>query len=186
MRPGKRPPPDFSISSESASREPFALATPMPPLTGSFNSSGSPVIKIAVYGVFEQSKQEFEAIVDTGFSGFLSMPIVQAFPLGLVLTGTTTTILADGSQSFKLTALGKVVLGDKTEIGLILLNTGSSDILIGMEFLKIFQITLMISSEGFVLLENEELKKVVRAEPEKQQAQGSPSPSPPDPKATQI
>ena len=114
------------------------------------------------------------------------MPIVQAFPLGLVLTGTTTTKLADGSQSFKLTALGKVVLGDKTEIGLILLNTGSSDILIGMEFLKIFQKTLMISSEGFVLLENEELRKVVQAATEKPQAQASPSPSPPDPPATEV
>lgn len=131
----------------------------MPPLTGSFNSSGSPVIKIAVYGIFEQAKQEFEAIVDTGFSGFLSMPIVQAFPLGLVLAGTTTTILADGSQSFKLTALGKVVVGNQTEVGLILLNTGSSDILLGMEFLKIFRKTLMISAGGFALLDNEELQK---------------------------
>ena len=158
----------------------------MPPLTGSFNSSGSPVIKIAVYGIFEQSKQEFDAIVDTGFSGFLSMPIVLAFPLGLVLTGTTTTILADGSQSFKLTALGKVVLGDKTEIGLILLNTGSSDILIGMEFLKIFQRTLMISSESFVLFENEELRKVVPGAKERPQTQASPSPSPPAPPATEV
>ena len=157
----------------------------MPPLTGSFNNSGSPVIKIAVYGLFEQSKQEFEAIVDTGFSGFLSMPIVQAFPLGLVLTGTTATILADGSKSFKLTALGKVVVGDQTEVGLILLNIGSSDILIGMEFLKIFERTLMISSNGFFLLENEEVEKAAQAA-RAQPATKPPESSPPPPTSKQI
>lgn len=129
----------------------------MPPLTGSFNSSGSPVIRIAVYGASAQAKQEFEAILDTGFSGFLAMPIGQAFPLGLVLTGTTTTILADGSQPFKLTALGKVVVGNQTAIGL--LNIGSSDILLGMEFSKIFRKTLLISAGGFALFDNDELQR---------------------------
>jgi hypothetical protein len=87
--------------------------------------------------------------------------------------------LADGSQSFKLTALGKVVVGEQTEVGLILLNTGSSDILIGMEFLKIFHKTLLISSEGFVLIENELIAEIVRNAKEKEKASSPDQPPPP-------
>jgi hypothetical protein len=114
-----------------------------------------------------------------GFPDFCQCPLSKAFPLGLVLTGTTTTILADGSQSFKLTALGKVVVGEQTEVGLILLNTGSSDILIGMEFLKIFHKTLLISSEGFVLIENELIAEIVRNAKEKEKASSPDQPPPP-------
>jgi predicted aspartyl protease len=138
-------------------------ATQVPLLTGSFNSAGSPTLKISIYGVLEQAKKEFEAIVDTGFSGFLSMPIVEAFPLALVLTGTTTTILADGSQSFKFTALGHVKIGDQDEVGVILLNTGQSDVLVGMEFLRVFKRTLLISHRGFVLVDTETMEKSFRS-----------------------
>jgi predicted aspartyl protease len=138
-------------------------ATQVPHLTGSFNSAGSPTLKISIYGVLEEAKKEFEAVVDTGFSGFLSMPIVEAFPLALVLTGTTTTILADGSQSFKFTALGHVKIADQDEAGVILLNTGPSDVLGGMEFLRVFKRTLILSHQGFVLMDTEAMQKAFRA-----------------------
>ncbi len=57
----------------------------MTQVTGSFDSAGNPVLKISVYGAVEQAKREFEAILDTGFTGFLSMPLLQAFPLALIL-----------------------------------------------------------------------------------------------------
>jgi len=60
---------------------------------------------------------EFEAIVDTGFIGFLAMSMVEAFPLGLILTGS---ILADGSATNDLTALGTVVVGNEERVGTIL------------------------------------------------------------------
>ena len=131
------------------------------PLTGFFNNSGSPVIRITVCGVFEQAKQEFDAVLDTGFTGFLSMPLVQAFPLGLILVGTTSTILADGSSSPKLMALGRITIGEQTETGIVLLGGNQRDVLVGMQFLKSFRKTFMLAEGGFLLLDNEDLRKAV-------------------------
>ena len=51
----------------------------------SFDSSGSPTIDIEVFGWNEDSKCKATAIVDTGFTGFLLLPIQAAFPAGLIL-----------------------------------------------------------------------------------------------------
>lgn len=83
-------------------------------------------------------------MVDTGFSGFLLLPILEAFPVGLILRGTMPIILADGSQQTKLTCLGKVTFDGKDEIGLVIIEWENTQILAGMEFLRKFgkQITI--------------------------------------------
>ena len=154
----------------------------MPTWTGTLDNSGSPVIKISIYGVLDTMAQEFDAIVDTGFTGFLSMPMVDAFPLGLVLAGTTTTVLADGSLSNKLVALGTAAVGSEQQRGSILLNMGSgpSDILIGMEFLRVFQKTLIVTGGGVALIDNAEIADVIqRATPNPTPPTNAPSSAPP-------
>ena len=91
------------------------------------------------------------------------MPLVEAFPLGLVLASTTTTILADGSQSPKLVALGHVVIGEEEQTGAILLNMGSgpSDVLVGMEFLESFQKSLLICRPMVALIDNEDIQEII-------------------------
>jgi predicted aspartyl protease len=79
----------------------------MPIWIGSLGKSGSPILKITVSGPFSDGK-DYEAILDTGFTGFLSMPLVQGISLGLVLHGTTAISLADASTSYRLTARGMV------------------------------------------------------------------------------
>lgn len=106
----------------------------IPPATtwsGSLNRNGSPIISLQIGGILPNSSQEFEVIIDTGFTGFIAMPMVKAFPLGLALTGTTTVMLADGKSAYKLTALGAATIGGKTEAGVILLDETSNDILLG-------------------------------------------------------
>ena len=117
----------------------------MPRWTGYFNELGSPAIKISVYGVAPAFQQEIEAVVDTGFTGFLSVPLVQAFPLGVVLVGTTPVAFADGSTSYRLTAWGTAAVGGQQESGIIMLEPDSNEVLLGMEFIKAFQKTLLVS-----------------------------------------
>lgn len=72
------------------------------------------------------------------------MPIVKAFPLGLILAGTTSVTLADGQSAFNLTATGMVKVGEASEIGVIILQGSSADILLGMDFLTKFGRVLFI------------------------------------------
>jgi predicted aspartyl protease len=131
--------------------------------TGSLDNSGSPKISIRVHGFDAAHFKDFEAIIDTGFTGFLSMPIVDAFPLGLILGGTTATILADGSTSPKLMALGTATVLGERQVGTILLNLGSgpSSVLLGMEFLKAFKKTLFVHGNEVVLLDYDFVKEAI-------------------------
>lgn len=116
----------------------------MAPWTGFFSSSGSPALRVSAYGVVPQAAQEFDAIVDTGFTGFISMPLVRAFPLALVLSGITSVVLADGSVSPMLIAIGVARVAGETQSGLILLDATSSEVLLGMDFLRRFRKALLV------------------------------------------
>ncbi len=118
---------------------------PVPTQTGSFDNSNTPTVRISVGGAFPNTEQDFDAKIDTGFTGFLSMPLVKAFPLALVLFGTITLTLADGSTSYRLTAWGKVTLGGVTKFGIVVLEPSFDQVLLGMDFLKKFEKTLAVS-----------------------------------------
>ncbi len=123
--------------------------------TGSLDKTGSPTLKLSVAGVAQKFSQEFEAIIDTGFTGFLSMPLTKAIPLGLILYGTTTVILADGQTAFRLTAYVTATVEGQSKGGVVILEWNSSEILIGMDFLRKFEKTLLIhTNRPFVILED--------------------------------
>ena len=133
----------------------------MPVQIGYLDSLGHPDIKIRVYGIREELKQEFEAMIDTGFTGFLSMPLVSALPLALTLSGTASYTLADGSQSPKLLATGVVEIGqgliEKVEGAIVLEGSNNASPLLGMEFLRKLERCLFVSKLGVVLWEEKEL-----------------------------
>jgi len=121
-------------------------------VTGSFNSSGSPVIEIAVSGPLTQPTI-FTAMMDTGFSGFLLLPILEAFPVGLILRGTIPITLADGSTQTKLTCLGGLHFEGESQVGLIIIEWQSTEILVGMDFLRKFSRKLIVDApKGIVKL----------------------------------
>ena len=99
-------------------------------------------------------------MVDTGFSGFLSMPYVKAFPLGLSLVSTTNVILADGAQHAKLVAIATVRLSEQEttfKAGPCLLEASSDTALVGMEFLRKFDLSLLVHEKTVALVDSEDI-----------------------------
>jgi len=115
----------------------------MPGGTGSSDKSGCPTVIIEVIGGVPGSGRSITALVDTGFSGFLSLPILEAFPIGLILHGTTSVILADGSRHSKFTCLGTISFGGDSHVGVIIIEPVGTEALIGIEFLKKFNLALV-------------------------------------------
>jgi len=134
-----------------------------PPIqTGYLDKIGHPTVRIAVHGIHPNLKQEFEALIDTGFTGFLLMPLVSAFPLGLTLLGTSSYTLADGSTSPKLLAFGTVTLQGQETSGVIVLETGQCGLLLGMAYLRAAKRTLIVSDTTVSLLDQDFVAKVVQ------------------------
>lgn len=134
----------------------------MPSITGYFADIGLPVVKITVFGPYRHLAQEFEAILDTGFTGFLSMPLQKAASLGLVLAGTEQTRLANGSQAETLTVAGTVRLGKEELAGPIHLTHGGELVLFGMQALRAFNKTLVVSRFVVALVDEQEALPIQR------------------------
>ena len=66
-------------------------------IEGVVNAAYEPVVTLGVQGPSGQS-QEIEAVIDTGFTGFLTVTPALAKELGLALEGTSRATLADGSE----------------------------------------------------------------------------------------
>lgn len=78
---------------------------------GHFDQQGNPCLNLHICGIKHESPGlQFECIIDTGFTGFLQIPLSVAMGLSLPLQGTQNVILADDSTLVMLTALASVTL----------------------------------------------------------------------------
>ena len=115
--------------------------------------NGEPVLEIAVKGALSNVPQQLTCLVDTGFTGFLSIPLVEALPLGLVLSGTTSVTFANGATEYRLTCLGVVEVDALSEAGVIILEMQGNRAILGMDFLRIFGLELRVEpTSGLVEL----------------------------------
>jgi predicted aspartyl protease len=111
----------------------------------SFEGQNIPKFPIVLSGPLTNvfGKHSFEAGMDTGFTGFLSIPLLAAVKAGLILGGVMPLTLADGkSQSF-LYCLGAAETETKSAIGVTVISP-SDDVLIGMEFLRLLGLRLIV------------------------------------------
>lgn len=92
-------------------------------------------LNLEIEGVFPQAKKIIKAQIDTGYSGHLTLPFSDAFPLGLVMVGTTAYTIADGSTKNNLVCLGSVTLEGKT-ITIPVDVQGAGGILLGTKLLE--------------------------------------------------
>jgi clan AA aspartic protease len=144
-----------------------------------FFEKGSPALKIKISGVGPNSTNEFTAVIDTGFDGFISMPVIFAFPLGLTPQTSTEVEFADGSIQPKLVAEGCAEIENRKKTGLIILEESSSEILIGMDFLRTFKLMITMTSKSVLLMDESELEILAeetrtRISPQKSQPALSP------------
>lgn len=104
-------------------------------------------LEVEIQGLYKSIP--YGAIVDTGYSGGIVLPLITAVDLGLEKVGSCSVALADGSIHVMPTFLCTVVLnGKENEISTLVMGT---DVLLGMELLDPY--TLCISpSEGKVTI----------------------------------
>ncbi len=104
-------------------------------------------LEVQIQGLYKTIP--YGAIVDTGYSGGIVLPLITAVDIGLEKVGSCSVALADGSIHVLPTFLCTVVLNGKSnEISTLVMGT---DVLLGMELLDPY--TLCISpSEGKVTI----------------------------------
>jgi predicted aspartyl protease len=112
--------------------------------TGFLDSNGDPHIKLTVRGAIAPSGIEIDFLIDTGYQGFVLIPILQAFPIGLILAGTTNIVMANGQPQPRLTCIGSVECDGEEHLDLILIEPTGQVALLGMEFLRAFHKRLSI------------------------------------------
>jgi predicted aspartyl protease len=99
------------------------------------------LVELDVFGVSDDLKRTVTGMIDTGFSGYLTLPFIVAFPMGLILKGQQPYTLADGSISNHFICLGTVNLLGKSAVVPIDVQP-SGPILIGTQLLKKLDLTL--------------------------------------------
>jgi len=99
-------------------------------MRGYINNSGDPVIGTTIIG--SRGRIKVIALIDTGFSGAICIPVKLAIQLGLELISEVTVEYADGTRKDELVFSGKMVW-DKDTKDVEIYLTRSEEILIGKE-----------------------------------------------------
>lgn len=122
---------------------------------------GHPYIKIVVSADGVTSCAPFAALIDTGFSDFISIPLIQATQLGLKPHTTTRYILANGqfTDPIPLAVGFACIEGDTLVRGLISISELGSP-LVGVGFLQACRKGILIVSGGVLILAEDELQAV--------------------------
>lgn len=110
-----------------------------------FDKSGHPKIKLLVLG--KRQNQPVAALLDTGFDGFLSLPITLAVTLGLELIGTIQVQYADGRVSNELVFSANIEI-DGTAKKIQVTLTNSVDVLAGTQLFAKKKVTLDFSRKS--------------------------------------
>ncbi|NJL42138.1 MAG: clan AA aspartic protease [Leptolyngbyaceae cyanobacterium SM1_4_3] len=118
-------------------------------ITGIVNADFEPIISLSVQGADGQIYTQ-NAIVDTGFNGWLSLPPDLIAQLNLRWKRRGRAILGDGSECvFNVYEATVVWDGDLLTIPV---DEADSDPLIGMSLMEGYQLTVQVFEEGLVEL----------------------------------
>ena len=114
------------------------------------NAAYEPVITLAMHGPSGPSR-EVETVIDTGFTGYLTVTAALATELGLALEGTSRATLADGSEvTFDVYDVA-VVWDGQTRY--VLADAADTTPLVGMRLLDDHDLSIQVRSGGRVLIQ---------------------------------
>ena len=117
------------------------------------NAAHEPLVVLVVQGPSGQAN-EIEAIIDTGFTGFLTVTPALATELGLALEGTSRATLADGSE-VPSDVYDVAVLGDG-QPKYILADAADTTPLVGMRMLDRHNLNVDVEDGGRVIIQAKE------------------------------
>lgn len=136
--------------------------------TGTFDKDGVPCLSFELSAGrlgTEQSGATLKAIIDTGFAGFVSMPLERAFAFKLALEGYSVVQLADGHTAPKLTCRGYARIGGRSEEVTVMLEPESDEVLIGVALLRALGLALLMTRNEVWLLDQDAIDDFVGAGP---------------------
>lgn len=129
-------------------------------IVGAFDADGNATVQIRVRG--DGGSKEYSAIIDTGFSGFVAMPQVEMIPLGLTTESAAASVmLGNGDIIYNLVATAMVSIPGREESGSILLDETTNDLLVGMAFLRKFELALILTDSAVILHDRAETLEAV-------------------------
>jgi predicted aspartyl protease len=131
--------------------------------TGFFAQDGSPCLRIRLRGSDPESPLvEVIGILDTGFTGFVRVPLKDAATFGLSPHDATSYTMANDAKVACSLAMGTVAFAGDTAEGVVCLWEGSREILIGMDLFRLFGVTLVMNSKSILLIDQEWLDDAVK------------------------
>ncbi|HZK77101.1 MAG TPA: hypothetical protein VFD13_09350 [Candidatus Kapabacteria bacterium] len=110
---------------------------------GWFDDNGSPRLTIAAS---VQGTQDVPcgALIDTGFTGFLSMPIKFLTGIPVIIEDIKTLRLADGSRIIRLQSRAKITVENESIEGIAYLEPEGQEVLLGTTFLELSKRVLVL------------------------------------------
>ncbi|MFN0112334.1 MAG: clan AA aspartic protease [Blastocatellia bacterium] len=118
-------------------------------MTGKVVGIREAVVRLVIFGESNQQR-EFEAILDTGYTGFLTLPAEMIADLELDWRRRQQTRLADGSKIFSDVYEATVLWDGKPRR--IFVDEVNSESLLGMSMLAHHELSMKIFDGGEVLI----------------------------------
>ena len=119
-------------------------------IEGVVNAAYEPLIALAVQGQSGQSR-DIEAVVDTGFNGFLTLPTTLVSELGLSFISIGRATLADGSE-IAYDVYGATVLWDGQAL-YVEADAADTTPLVGMLLLDGQDLSIQVRDGGRVVVQ---------------------------------
>lgn len=119
-------------------------------ITGVVTANHQAIIALTLHGSAGQPEVT-EVLLDTGFNGFLTLPLSQIARLQFPYEGTMRVVLGDGQAVDLDMFIGTVLWDGQLREGIVLAAEGSA--LVGMAFLMGSRVTLEVEDGGLVMID---------------------------------